>query len=165
MAGLLLLVSVPVRREEMPRAWEFLVGLVGTGTGFAFYLRGAISAFLYDMRLAVQARGSSLSSVGAIGNIASSAEVVTLAIMTVIAMLLIARGGLWQRYAVRVFLLGGVVIASGLFFAQTNESGYEKTSRFAELWVIVLLGLLTLAYPKSKERVAIAALAALSLVQ
>jgi hypothetical protein len=101
-AGLLLLASVPVRREEMPRAWEFLVGLVGTGAGFAFYLRGAISAFLYDMRLAVQARGSSLSSIGAIGNIASSAEVVTLAIMTVIAMLLIARGGLWQRYAVRV---------------------------------------------------------------
>ena len=61
------------------------------------------------------------------------------------------------------FLLGGVVIASGPFFAQTNEFGYERTSRFAELWVIVLLGLLTLAYPKSKERVAIAALAALSL--
>lgn len=57
------------------------------------------------------------------------------------------------------------MIASGPFFAQTNEFGYERTSRFAELWVIVLLGLLTLAYPKSKERVAIAALAALSLVQ
>jgi hypothetical protein len=160
-AGLLLLFSVPVRREEMPRAWGFLLGLACTVAAFTIYLRFAILAFLYDMRLAIQARGSSLTLSGYFGEIASSAETVTLAITTVVAILLIVRGRLFQRYAVRVFLLGGAVIAIGPLLCQTNFG--ETSCQLASLWLIVLLGLLIAAYPQSKEKIAVSVLIALSL--
>jgi hypothetical protein len=160
-AGLLLLASVPLRREEMPRAWGILAGLAGAFAAFAFYLQFAIPSFLYDMRLTVQARGSTLRSVGAIGEMAGSAEVVTLGILTVIAMLLIAPGGLWKRYAVRGLLCGGVVLGAGVFFSQTNQG--DPGLRLAMLWVIVLLGMLMAAYPRSKEKVAISAIVLLGL--
>lgn len=160
-AGLLLLASVPLRREEMPRAWGFLLGLACTVTVFAIYLRFAISAFLFDMRLTVQARAAQLHPAGYLGGIVGNAEILTLAIVTVVAMLLIARGGLWQRYAVRLLLIGGVVIATSAFFRQTNRS--DDGFQLARLWPIILLGLLIAAYPHCKEKVAVSSVIVVSL--
>jgi hypothetical protein len=160
-AGLLLLASVPLRREEMPRAWGFLAGLAGGLAAFVLYLQFAIPAFLYDMRLAAQARGSLLSAMGAIGGMAGNAEVVTLAIMTVVAMLLIVPGGLRKRSAVRVLLLGGIVLVTGFLFSQTNQG--DTGFQLASLWIIVLLGLLMEAYPHGKEKAAISAVVLLGL--
>jgi len=160
-AGLLLLASVPVRREEIPRAWGFLAGLACTAVAFAFYLRFAISAFLADMWPAIQAREASLSLAGIPGEIAGRPEVATLAIMTAIVVLLLARVGVRQRYVVRVSLLGGIVIAIGPLLSRTNFG--EAISPLVTLWAIVLLTLLTAAYPQSNEKVAICAVVALSL--
>jgi hypothetical protein len=160
-AALLLLATVPMRREEMPRAWGFLIGLAATVATFALYLRFAISAFVYDMRLTIQARSSLLKSSGYIGDIFGSAACVTLAIMTVIAMLLITNGELWQRFVVRFYFIGGVVIVTTKFFRETDHS--DHGFQLASLWVIVLLGMLIAAYPHSKERVAISSVIALGL--
>ena len=161
-AGLMLLATVPVRREEMPRVWGLFLGLVCAVTAFAFYLRFAVSAFLYDMRLAIAARSTHLVFNDFWGETAGRREIVPLAIMTVAAVLLTARGGLWQRYTARVALLGGIVIATGFFFSRTNTD--EVGCQLATLWAILLLGLLAAAYPRSKEKVVISTVIALSLV-
>jgi hypothetical protein len=162
-AGLLILASVPLRREEMQRAWGILAGLSCTVAVFALYLRFAIFAFLFDMRLAIQARGSSLSFgfAGSVSEIAGSAEMVTLVIMTVIVTLVTSREKLWQRHGVRVILLGCIVVAGGVLLkrADAAESGFQ----LATLWTVVLIGYLTAAYPDAKEKIAIPAIILLSL--
>ena len=160
-AGLLLLATMPLRREEMPRAWGIVLGMAGTVAPFVFYLRFAISAFFYDMQLTVQARSSTLGFVGTTALLVGNPRVVTVAILTLVAILLIARNLIWQRHSVRLFLLGGVVIAAVALFTYTNcdDSGDELTV----LWELVLLGVLTAAYPRCKEKVAVAAVIALSL--
>jgi hypothetical protein len=159
-AVLLLLVSVSLRREDAPRIWGFLLGLFCTVMAFLFYLRFAISEFLSDMLYAIHTRGSSLSAAGAIVSIAGSAEIMTLAIMTVVAAMLIARDGLNQHLGKRILVLGGTVIATGPFLFMTNIS--DKNCRLASLWMIVLLGMLTAVYPLCKEKAAISAVIALS---
>jgi len=160
-AFLLLLATMPVNREEMRRAWGILAGLGCALAVFLVYLRLAILAFLSDMHLAVQARGSSLSFKTAVGEIAESAELVTLAILTVIVALMVSRGKLWQRYEVRVILLGGIVILTGVLFRMTNTD--ERLYAMATLWMIILIGQLTASYPEAKEKVAISAVILLSL--
>jgi len=157
-AFLLLLVTVPVRREEMQRAWGILAGVVCTVVAFSLYLRLAISAFLSDMLFATHARASSLSFNGMIGDIAGSAEMVTLAIITVVATLLVSRGKLWQTHTVRLILLGCIVIATGGLLKRTNAS--ETGVQLAMMWTAILLGLLTAAYPQAKEKMAIFAVVA-----
>jgi hypothetical protein len=160
-AFLLLLATAPLRREEMGRAWGILAGVSCTVAAFSLYLRSAIPAFLSDMLFATQARGASLTVHGILGDIAGSAELVTLAIMTILAALLVSRGKVWQWHGVRLMLVGCIVIATAdlLRRTDTNESGFQ----LAALWTVVILGYLTAAYPRAKEKTAIAAVIALSL--
>jgi hypothetical protein len=160
-AVLMLLATAPLRREEMQRVWGFLLGLACTVTAFALYLRFAISAFLYDMLLTIQARGSRLRFSGVIGGTAGNPRAVTLAILTLVTVLLTAQRGLWTRNAVRIILLVAVVIAAGPLFAQTNA--FDSGDGLITLWVIVLLGVLTPALHQSKEKVAIVAVILLSM--
>jgi hypothetical protein len=157
-AFLLLLATVPVRREEMQRAWGILAGVVCTVAAFSLYLRLAISAFLSDMLFATRARGSSLSFSGMIGDIAGSAEMATLAVITVVAALLVSRGKLWQSHAVRLMLLGCIVIATADPLRYTNA--LETRFQLAKMWTAILLGLLAAAYPQAKEKMAIFAVVA-----
>jgi len=160
-ALLLLLATVPVRREEMGRAWGILAGIACTAAAFGFYLRFAISAFLSDMLFATQARGASLSAHGIIGDIAGSSELLTLAILTIVAALMVSRGELWQRSGVRLILLGCIVIATASMLRRTDA--YETGFQLATLWTAVLLGHLATAYPQAKEKAAISVVIALSL--
>ena len=160
-AFLLLLATVPVRREEMQRAWGILAGVVCTVAAFSLYLRLAISAFLSDMLFATRARGSSLSFSGMIGDIAGSAEMATLAVITVVAALLVSRGKLWQSHAVRLMLLGCIVIATADPLRYTNA--LETRFQLAKMWTAILLGLLAAAYPQAKEKMAIFAVVAFGL--
>jgi hypothetical protein len=157
-AFLLLLATVPVRREEMQRALGMLAGIACTAAAFGFYLRFAISAFLADMLIAARARGSSLSFSGMIGDITGSADMATLAVITVVAALLVSRGKLWQRHAVRLMLLGGIVIATADLLRYTNA--FESRFHLAKMWTAILLGLLAAAYPQAKEKMAIFAVIA-----
>jgi hypothetical protein len=125
------------------------------------FLRFAIAAFLFDMRLAFAARSTRLTLSMLFGEIGKRGEIVPLAIVTAAAVLLTAQGGLRQRYTTRVVLLGGVVIASGLFFSQTNVN--EAGCQLATLWAILVLGLLAAAYPQSKDKIAVSAVIALCL--
>lgn len=159
-ALLMLLVSASLRRDDAQRLLGFLLGLFCTFLAFVFYLRFALPAFLSDMWYAIHTRGSTLSTDGGIAAIVTSKEVMTLAIMTVIAALLIARDSLKQRFAKRLLVLGGVVIATGPLLMLTNMS--EDSCRLASLWMIVLLGMLTAVYPLCKEKAAISVVIALS---
>jgi len=160
-AALMLLATVPVRREEMQRAWGFLLGLACTVTAFAFYLQFAISAFLYDMLLTIQARGSRLRVSEVIGGTAGNPRAVTLAILTLVTVLLTVQRGFWTRNVVRVILLVAVVIATGPLFAKTNA--IDSGDGLITLWVIVMLGVLTTALHQCKEKVAIVAVILLSM--
>jgi len=160
-AALMLLATAPLRREEMPRLWGFLLGLACTVTAFALYLHFAISAFLYDMQLTIQARGSRLSLIGVMGGTAGNPRAVTLAILTLVTVLLTAQRGIWTRNAVRIILLAGVVIASEALFEQTNA--FDSGDVLITLWVIIMLGVLTSTFQQSKETVAIVAVILLSM--
>lgn len=163
-AGLLLLASVPVRREEMNRLWGFLLGAACTFGMFLVYLRFAIAAFFADMLLAMQARSGSLGLVKAVSGICKCADAEiawVAAIVTVVAVLLIARGKLWQRQTVRVALLGGLVLATGPMFAETNAG--ESGCPLATLWVILLLGMLAAVYSQCSQKAAIATAIVLAL--
>jgi hypothetical protein len=160
-AFLLLLATIPLKRNEMRRVWGILAGASCTAAAFCLYLRFAISAFLSDMLFVTQARGASLKVQGIIGDIAGSAEMVTLAIMTIVATLLISPGKLRLRHGVRLILLGCIVIVTADLLRRTNTA--ETQFQLATLWTAVLLGRLTMAYPRSKEKTAIAAVIALSL--
>jgi hypothetical protein len=159
-AVLLLLVTVSFRRQDTPRIWGFLFGMFCTVMAFLFYLRFAIHEFLSDMLYAIHVRGSSLSTDGAVVSIAGSTEIMTLAIMTVVAAMLITRDGLNQNLGKKIFVVGGVVIATGPLLFLTNMG--ENNCRLASLWMIVLLGMLTAVYPHCKEKAAISVLIALS---
>ncbi|MGA3162099.1 MAG: hypothetical protein ABSC77_12860 [Terracidiphilus sp.] len=160
-AFLMLLATMPVKRGEMQRAWGILAGLACAFAAFIVYLRFAIFSFFSDMRLVIQARNGQLSFKATVAEIAGSAELLTLAIMTVIVALLVSRGKLWQRYEVRVILLGGIVIATGVLLKLSNCD--ERLYALASLWAIILIAQLTAAYPEAKEKLAISAVILLSL--
>jgi hypothetical protein len=160
-AGLMLLATMPVRRVEMARLWGFIAGFACTLAAFTLFLRFAIPAFLLDMRLAFAARSTRLTFSLLFGEIGKRGEIVPLAMVTAAAVLLTAQDGLRRRYSARVMLLGGVVIVSGLFFSQTNAN--ETGCQLATLWAILVLGLLAVSYPQSKDKIAVSAVIALCL--
>jgi hypothetical protein len=160
-AFLLLLATVPLRREEMRRAWGILAGAACAVAAFSLYLRFGIFAFLSDMLFATQARGSSLTLQGTIGDFAGSAEMVVLAIIAMVVTLMVSLGKFWQRRGVRLILLGCIVIATAGLLKQTNafDTGFELVT----LWTAVLVGQLAAAYPQADEKAAIVAVVALGL--
>ena len=152
---ILLLFSLSLRRQDLVRLWGFLLGLSCSVIALLGYLRFDVHDFVSDMLYAIHTRGSSLNTDGAILSIAGSTEIMTLAVMTVVAAMLIARNNPDRRFSNRILLLGGGVIATGPFLFLTNMS--ETNSRLASLWMIVLLGMLAAAYPRCREKAAISA--------
>jgi len=160
-AFMMLLVTVPLKREEMPRLCGLLTGIFCALAAFACYLRFAIFAFLSDMRIAIQARSHKLDLSGAFGDeVAGRGETLSLLVLTMIVLLLIAPGKLRKASTVRVFLLGVMVIASGPLFVRSNCD--ETGCQLATLWAIILIALLVKAYSVAREKIAISALVVLS---
>ena len=160
-AFLLVLPTLPLKREEMRRCWGILTGIAVTVAAFSFYLRFAVSAFLVDMGLTIQARSGKLSYVAAIAEIPRSPVLVTVAIFSVIVALLVTGGKLCQRNGVTLILLGFIVVATAPLLRRCNfgEKGYQLTA----LWVITLLGSLVAAYPRAREKAVILTVIALGL--
>jgi hypothetical protein len=160
-AFLLLLATLPLRREELRRGWGILTGIAVTVAIFSLYLHFAVFAFLADMGLTIQARSGRLSYGLVISEIARSPILITLAIFSVVVAQLVTGGRLRQRNGVTLILLGFIVTATAPFLRQCNagETGYQLTA----FWVIVLLGCLIAAYPRAQEKTAILAVLALGL--
>lgn len=156
-----LLVTIPLKRQQWARGWGILAGLGATAALFGFYLRGALGAFFSDMRVAAAARAPKMNLVILFAEIPRSAEMVTLAVLTLIVTALAWRGRGWPRAAVTTLLLGGLVILTGAFLTETNTG--ETGCPMGGLWTIVLLGMWTAAYPHFREKTAFAAVAALCL--
>jgi hypothetical protein len=159
-AGLFLLASVPIRREEMPRVWGCLAAFACATAAFALYLRSAIPAFVADMTLAIRSRESRMGREYFFGGPGGGAEMLILTVLTLVVVFLIARDKLRRPQALRILLVGSLVIASRPFFRLTNsgETGFQ----LAALWMIVLAAALLMAYGESKVKVAIAAVIGLS---
>jgi hypothetical protein len=159
---LLLLATAPLCRNEMRRVCGVLAGIACTFAAFSLYLRFAIAAFLSDMSFAIHARGTSQIFQAIPSEIAASAELVTLAILTIVTTYLVTQGKLWQRLGVRLCLFGSIVIVTGILLKRTNtgETGYQ----LASLWTIVLISMLLATYQQVKqEKVAVLVLVAVAL--
>ena len=161
-AGLFLLASTAVRRDELSRFKGCLAGIACVAAAITIYLRLAILSFFSDIWLAVEARRSRLQLLGTIHGMIVRPEILILVLMTVGAVLLIAPGRLRQRRAINTFLLGSVVIASTPLFMRTDSG--ETHCQLAVLWATILVGALASAFHESKERVAVSAVVAISLV-
>lgn len=158
-AFLLLMTTIPMKREEMRRGWGILAGIAGTTAVFLVYIRFAISAFLGDMLLVTHARGEAISYLGMIVEFAHSTVLISVAIFSVVAAVLVTGGKLRQRYGIRLILIGFLVVATAPLLRQTNslEIDYQLTA----FWVIVLMGCLAAAYPRAQEKTAILSVIAL----
>jgi hypothetical protein len=161
-AGLFLLASIPTRRQEMPRVWGCLAGFAGITATFLLYLRTAMPAFIADMTLAAQARQSRSDPNHFFGGPSGRGQMLVLALLTIAALFLIARGKIERRYVVRMVLIGCVVIASRPYFRFTDsgETGFQ----LAALWAAILVDALLMAYRESGFKVAVSAVIALGLV-
>jgi hypothetical protein len=160
-AFLLLMATVPIRREEIQRAWGVLAGVACTVAAFSLYLRSAILAFFSDMLFVTQARGASLRDGRILSSFSGSAEIVAFAIIAMAVTLMVSHDKFWQRRGVRLILLGGIVIASAGLLEETNafDTGFELVT----LWIAFLVGQLAAAYPQTKEKTAVVAVIALGL--
>ena len=159
---LLVMVTLPLCRLEMRRVWGVLAGIAVTFAAFSFYLRFAIPSFVSDMWYVIHARDSSHLFQAMLSEITASAELVTLAILTCVAICLLSQSGLQKLQAVRLSLLGCIVIVGGILLQRTNtaEVGYQ----LASMWALVLVALLLAAYEQvKKEKMAVFALVAVTL--
>jgi hypothetical protein len=151
-AGLLLLVSLPLCRVELPRLWGFATGAGATLLAFLAYPRFSILAFLSDMAAAIQGRGSSLKlkdAIDAIGKCAQSGGV-WMVVAGIIALIYFTSPGRRLRRPTATFtLLSLVVLASGPFFVQTNA--LESGCQLATLWLIIMLERLSAIHLKRNE--------------
>jgi hypothetical protein len=161
-AGLFLLASTAIRRDELPRFKGCLTGIACVAVALTIYLRLAILTFFSDIWLAVEARRSRLQLLGTIHGMIVRPEILILVLMTVAVILLLAPGRLRQRRTINIFLLGSVVIASTPLFMRTDSG--ETHCQLATLWAIILVGALATAFRESKERIALSAVMAISLL-
>jgi hypothetical protein len=161
-AGLFLLASMPIRREGLPRVWGCLAAFAGTTALFAIYLRSAIPAFVADMSLAIRSRESRMGREYFFGGPGGRTEMLILTLFTLVVVFLIARDKLRRAQALRILLIGAIVIASRPFFRLTNsgETGFQ----LAALWSVILVAALVMAYRDSTAKVAIAAVVVLGFV-
>lgn len=160
-ALLLLLVTVPVRRDEMQRSWGILAGTACTVTAFILYLRFAVFAFLSDMAFAIHARASTLKIGGMIADLAGNAEIVALAVIAMAVTIMASGARPWQRHGARLILLGCIVIATASMLKETNA--FDTGFQLVTLWIAILVGQLAAAYPRANEKTAIVAVVALGL--
>ncbi len=160
-AVLLLLVTVPIRRQEVRRLWGILAGATAVLASFSVYLRFALRAFIADMWLATQARSRSLSLRETAGVIPGSGSVATLLILTVLTVLLVSPGRFRHSQGVRTILLACMTIAvSGLL---RSTDALEIGLHLLALWGVILVAQLAAAYPEAREKAAVAVLAAVGL--
>lgn len=160
-AVLLLLVTVPLRKEELGRWGGILAGAAAVFALFCLYLRFALKAFSADMWLAIHSRSGSLSCRKIEGALPGSGEAVTLFLFTVLTVLLVVPGGFRRGQGVRTILLASATIAVSGLLRSTNalETGFQLMT----LWIVVLVAQLAAAHPKTREKVAVAVLAAVGL--
>ena len=114
------------------------------------------------MWLAIHSRSESLSFRKIEGVLPGSGEAVTLFLLTVLTVLLIAPGGFRRSQGVRTILAGvrDHCRAAACCKAQILA---RRGSHLMALWIVVLVAQLAVAYPKAREKVAVAVLAALGL--
>jgi hypothetical protein len=160
-AVLLLLVTVPLRREELGRWWGILAGAATVFAMFCLYLRFALKAFSADMWLAIHSRGGSLSFRKIEGVLPGSYEAATLFLLTVLTVLLVAPGGFRRSPGVRTILLACATIAVSGLLRSTNalETGFQLMA----FWILVLVAQLAAAYRETKQKAAVAVLAVVGL--
>ena len=160
--ALLLIATAPSSRKEMWRAGGVVAGIAATFAVFSMYLRFAIPAFLADMAFVLQAHGSSSMLRSILSESAANAELVSLAIFTVVTAYLVTKGKLWKLHRVRLCLLGCIVIGSGILFRRTN--GADLGDLLPSLWTVVLISMLLAAYQqRNKEKMAVFVLVTVAL--
>ena len=160
-AVLLLLVTVPLRNEDLGRWWGILAGAGAVFAMFCIYLRFALKAFAADMLMAIHSRGGSLSLRKIEGVLPGSNEAVTLFLFTVVTVLLVAPGRLRRIPGARTILLGcaTIVVSGALRSTNAVETGFHLMA----FWIVVLVAQLAAAYPQAKQKAAVAVLAVVGL--
>ena len=148
-AGLLLLATFPVKKEELARLWGALAGIFCTVAAFAVFLRFSVSAFLFDMSMAVHVRSATLRWSHAFDEMTRNVELVMVVILSLLVPLLAPARSARRANWIRFMLLGLAVLISCALLSQTNT--YEwSSSVFAVPWIILLVGHLAAAYPEAK---------------
>ncbi|HEY1578619.1 MAG TPA: hypothetical protein VGF82_16245 [Terracidiphilus sp.] len=163
-AGLLLLVSVPLRSDEIDRLWGFLAGSSATVLALLLYPRFVFARFFADMSFVSHARASSLSPSGLFHAVVTCAKAGTswLVIATTIAIVMLtAPEQRRQRQTVTLVLLSLIVLASGPLFLQTNS--LENRAQLASLWIIILLERISAMHQRVADKRVTVILIALSL--
>lgn len=149
-AALVLLVSVPMRRADLLRAWGFLIGAAALFASFFLYLRFSFSPFLVDMSFVGHARASSLNLQGLLHGASLCARSGNTWLVLALTIALVYFASAQERRARElkaIVLFGVVVLASGPLFLQTNS--LENRCELASLWIIILLDPLSAIHLKT----------------
>jgi hypothetical protein len=163
-AGLLLLVSVPIRSDEINRLWGFLAGASATVLALLFYPRFVFANFFADMSFVTHARQSSLNPAALLHGVVTCAKAGTswlVVAMTIAIVVLLAPERRRQPRTITLVLLSLIVLASGPLFLQTNS--LENRAQLASLWVIILLERISAMHLRAADKRATVILIALSL--
>jgi len=151
-AALLLLVTIPITRVELARAWGFLAGTAGCLLAILLYPRFSFAAFFSDMSFVAHARGSSLNAASLLQGIitcAKSGSVWLVLGMTVAVLILTAPSQRSRSGMMALALFSLIVLASGPLFLATNS--LENRCQLASLWMILLLDRLSTLHLRLKE--------------
>lgn len=139
-AGLFLLVSMPLCREEFDRVWGFLAGAGAVLLALLFFPRFSLGSFFADMSFVTHARQSSLNPAGLLHGVITCSKAGTswlVVAMTIAIFVLLAPERRRQPQTMTLVLLSLITLASGPLFLQTNS--LENRSHLASLWIIILL--------------------------
>jgi hypothetical protein len=138
-AGLMLVVSVPLTRAELFRFWGFLTGAAATVLAFAISLRFSLAAFFADMSFVLHAHAPLSMSATIRGIITcSKSGAVWLVIAMMLALIVLAGPARrWNRKMLTLAGLSCIVLGSGPLFLQTDT--LESGCTLASLWIIILL--------------------------
>ena len=151
-AAVMLLATVPITRDELPRLWGLLSGLGAGFLAFLLYPRFSIAAFFKNMSFVSHARQSSLNSAGLLhgaSTCAKSGGVWLVAAMIIAIVVLIAPRERRRRDIMTLVLLSLIVLASGPLFLATNS--LENRCQLASLWSIVLLDQVSALHLRLKD--------------
>jgi hypothetical protein len=151
-AGLMLLASVPLRRDELPRLWGFLAGLFSATLVISILLRFSFAAFFADMIFVLHAHAplTLAATMTGVVTCAKSGAVWLVAALMVTLLVLAAPARRWNRRSITLVALSCIVLASGPLFLQTNT--LENRCTLASLWVIILVEQITAMHLQIREK-------------
>ena len=156
-AALFLLGTFPLRRADGRRWLGILAGAAASLAAFSAYLHFALPAFVNDMLLAIDSRGSRLSWIRIVGRLPGISEIAIVFTLTVLASFLAGRGKFWSGRGLVTLLLGCSTIVASAVLTATNAR--ESDFRMTSFWLFVLAAQLAEVYPGTKEKTAVAVLA------